>query len=392
MRHLPEITGMRGLAAFAVLLLHVVVIYSWANPAVPRVPGFEFGWVGVDFFFVLSGFLLALPLLQRPEGIRAPGFWATYMAKRWWRIAPPYYVSILLALLLAGDLQYLVREPADVALHLTYLHSVRADTLVTIVPVYWTLASEFQFYLLLPLFAYLFTRRSWPVTLALLGAVTLAWRAATFHGPGGPSWMSFTLPAFLLHFSFGILAARAFLAGWRLPGRGAIAVPLVFGVFVLGPILWLGAPGSYSQGDTSLLSNVLMRPLLGFGFAALIFTVCSGASVYRRAAASTPMRALGESSYSLYLTHVPIMLLLGRWAPIVEAGFWTFLVAAVSLSIAGGALFYLFIEKPSLALRGWFVDRATRKPRVPTGQAPMAERAPRSFAATGSMARAEPTA
>jgi peptidoglycan/LPS O-acetylase OafA/YrhL len=360
-RNLPEITGMRGFAALYVLLFHIF-LYSLGTAPAPASMGFlQYGWIGVDFFFVLSGFLLSLPFLSQPRSAAAPGAWRTYVLKRWWRIAPPYYVSIIVALALSNQLDYLLRNPLDIALHLSFLHSWRLESMVTIVGVYWTLASEFQFYLLLPLFVLLLRRPSWPLTLAGLGAITMVWRAATYHPTAGGSWLSFTLPAFLLHFAFGILAARAFVAGRRLP-LGAGGILFAIGGLIVVPLMILGT--GTAQGDGSLASNIILRPMVGLGFAALIFLTVSQPSVFQRLFASRPMHALGVRSYSLYLIHIPILDLLVRWNEVSAHGFWVLATIGVGVSLAATVVFHLFAEKPSMAFREWFIERRQRS-RVP---------------------------
>src|ERR671930_657122 len=91
MRGFPALTGMRGVAA---------------------------AWV---LFFVLSGFLLARPILARGTDLSRPSFWLGFLRRRWIRIAPPYYASILVALALSGTIGFLWHEPGSTLLHLAYL-------------------------------------------------------------------------------------------------------------------------------------------------------------------------------------------------------------------------------------------------------------------------------
>lgn len=371
MRLLPEITGLRGIASFHVLILHVLVLYSFAHPVSwnPASSLMSYGWIGVDLFFVLSGFLLSLPLLAKPASMRMPGFWGRYMVRRWWRIAPPYYVSIVVALALAGQLAYLVQKPMDIALHLTFLHSVRQDTLGSIVPVYWTLASEFQFYLLLPLFVLALRGRRWPIALAIASLITLVWRATTYHGPRELAWASFTLPGFLIHFSLGVLAARWHLAGFRSPVKMRHAVPAILVVFFVLPLAWLGSP-AFTQGDGSWLGNLILRPLLAVGFAALVLLVTSQHSLLQRALALSPMRVLGEQSYSLYLVHVPVLVAINEWTAFRDHGLWLYALVGTVASLAAAAVFYHAIERPSLAVRQWLDERRRSPQPAPVAALP----------------------
>lgn len=386
-KNIPEITGMRGLAALYVVLLHVLVAWGGITgkplPSEVKRYAFNHGWIGVDFFFVLSGFLLALPLLTKLDGVKTREFWGSYLMKRWLRIAPPYYLAILFTALLLGEIAYLVREPMDVFLHVLYLHTFSIDTFGTINPVFWTLGVEFQFYVLLPLLVVLLARRSWAAWLVALGGLTLSWRWMTYGGGGPSSWLSFTLPAFLIHFAFGILAARVYLSGWRL--RPATTLALLGGSLslIVFPLTHFNPNGSVSQGTSSLLANLSLRPLLALGFAGVILGACCGRSLYNRILSNRPAQWVGESSYSLYLTHVPILWALARNPSMVELGFTAYLGVGLLSCLAVAFAFYGLVERPSLRLRHWVtsVRRARdRKPMPPTPAAwgPTASRTPSS--------------
>lgn len=365
-REISEITGLRALAALAVLALHGLATYGYAGHAPPESAKYLFfnhGWVGVDLFFVLSGFLLALPLLPRPERVASAPFWRNYVASRWLRIAPPYYAAILLALAMAGNIGFVVHDPLDVLFHATFLHTWHLPSFMTINPVFWTLSIEFQFYLVLPMLVVLLASRWWFVSAVALTVGTLFWRANGYGGQGGASWLAFTFPAFLIHFTFGVLAARLYLRGWRLPMNARYFVPAVLVSFVALPLSHFNGFWSFSQGDSSLMAAVVLRPLLAVGFAALILGLCCGQSGWNAVLNARPMQAIGRMSYSLYLAHVPPLLILNEVWP-SAGGFPLYVLAFAVLCLATSAIFYYLIEGPSTRLRQRLLNRRPRRTAI----------------------------
>lgn len=372
MKDLPQVTGLRAVAATWVFLFHVLLFYLLTGTWEARWTylGFNWGWIGVDLFFVLSGFLLALPILERPEGARAPGFWRKYMSKRWFRIAPPYYVSIVFALAIGGRLAFAAQHPGIIALHLAYLHNVSWPTARSIADVYWTLADEFQFYLILPFLALLFARRHWKLTLAASLVLSMAWRYETFRIGGPMNWWTFTVPGFLFHFCAGIAAARLYRDGWRLPGRIGAWTAVFFAGFIVAPLYLLVGPTSTWQAHQALLSNVMVRPMLAVGFAGLLLCALTQGAWLSKPLASPLLQAVGNRSYSLYLVHFPILAALMRWPALTSYGFVIYLLITALVCFTATELFYRFVERPSLSLRQWVLrSRTPRAVRGPVASA-----------------------
>ncbi len=333
------LSGLRGLAAAAVLLFHLGLI--------------RWGWIGVDLFFVLSGFLLTLAFLG-PTGPPAVGRnWAAFVWRRYLRIAPPFYASIVLWLGVTGTWSYATTDTGDLLLHLTYMFSFSSSSFFGLDPVYWTLANEFQFYLLLPVFAVLMTRRSWPWVLGGSLALTLAWRFAS-HGPIDtplPEWQSLTLPAFLFHFVLGVAAANAFRSGWRIPGSPTLAAAGFLLALVVIPFL-VGIPaGSVRQADETFLANLIVRPMAALGFAGVILCVARSDGRLGQTLSWAPLRGLGLISYSRYLIHIPVLLALAQWPAYAALTLPLKLAAGSAACVLAATAFFLAIERPALRLR-----------------------------------------
>jgi peptidoglycan/LPS O-acetylase OafA/YrhL len=150
------IPGLDSLRAVAVLM--VLVYHSWFE-----VPGFvqpgEYPWqfpifygrTGVQLFFVLSGFLLFLPYARWIFGLQQQPAMLLFYRRRLLRVGPAYWASLVI--LLIGPLS--LAKLADGLAHALFLHNLRMDWAYDLNGVFWTMAIEVQFYVLLPLIGWL---------------------------------------------------------------------------------------------------------------------------------------------------------------------------------------------------------------------------------------------
>ena len=176
------LTGLRGFAALWVFLYHAWV---YAEPRLMMVrlgdwsadwtPLFSMGWAGVDFFFVLSAFLLSLPFAHWACGERpypAPG---RYMLKRFKRIFPAYWFQLVILLAIAfGTSFYAFPSLKSLAGHAVMYFNLPPAWISPLNLVWWTLPTEFIFYLLLlPLSLLLKSRGTRLLMVALIGGAWL---------------------------------------------------------------------------------------------------------------------------------------------------------------------------------------------------------------------------
>ncbi|MEO8847567.1 MAG: acyltransferase, partial [Casimicrobiaceae bacterium] len=176
-RHLKALTGVRAFAATWVLLFH-----CWLNAGSPPLrvgtsahsldltPLVAFGWLGLDVFFVLSGFLLcrqaSLKLDRRVGGGGGGRFrqafgenYGAFLRRRILRVFPAYYACLTALLLLAAAGVYLrLPDYTDLLLHLGMVHNFIEKYIATMNGVFWTLPFEWQFYLVFPLLFVLLRR------------------------------------------------------------------------------------------------------------------------------------------------------------------------------------------------------------------------------------------
>ena len=301
-RFRPDLEGFRGIAILLVLLCHA------------RLPGAEAGFIGVDVFFVLSGFLITGLLVderRRTGQIRLGSFYA----RRARRILPAAIVVLASTLLAAQlflsplDLPRVADDALAASLSVANVRFALEATdyfaPVAASPVlhYWSLGVEEQFYLLWPVLLLLATRARRPrFAIALLIGVVLAGSFAlslAMTASNGP-WAYYMLPTRAWQLAAGGLLALAVPLLGRMP-RAIAALVGWLGVGLLGAGLVLIGPMTEYPGLAALLPTL--------GAAAIIASGGRAGSPGRIVLATPPLRWLGRISYSLYLWHWPILVL-----------------------------------------------------------------------------------
>jgi peptidoglycan/LPS O-acetylase OafA/YrhL len=376
--HIAAVEGMRGVAVLWVMVFHFIalrdgrfddafigLVKSWAPlEAVARN-----GYLGVDLFFIITGFLLTLPWFRHADAHLPRPDWRSFYARRVRRIVPAYYVQLVFLFFVVLPLVYpriwMESTPfvvGNLGAHLTFLHytSPLSSSSMTVNGALWTLAIEAQYYLLLPLVAPLFVRWPWRSLLAAAliaaGWRWLAWNdldflARFFLRLGSKAGVSekevrhlieTQLPAWSLHFALGIVAGRAWMlrrgkvregrARWLATAAAVAAVLallyiLLNGTALLGTMGWIAFP---------VLIATAMAAVVSWNAAALAGL-----------ASSPPLAALGRVSYSAYLYHLPALLLFNAYLPGTHAvvSFPAWMVVVLGISAAS----YRFVEVPYLS-------------------------------------------
>ena len=329
----PDIEGLRGIAILLVLLFHA---------GLPWAPG---GFVGVDVFFVISGFLITGKLWresQQPGGLNITKFYAWRIR----RLLPAALVAVavitMVGLLLAAPLDRsdLAADGAASALSLANMRFIgsvdyfAATSSPSPFLHFWSLSVEEQFYLVWPALILLLTWRgggSRRLIAALLIGVVASFALSL--------WLTDASPAR----AFYLLPTRV----WQLGVGGLLALIGLVGISQrAGSIAWAGLAAIVVSGVA--LTADLPYP----GLAALIPTAGAVALLYGGAASggpvrlltTAPLRFLGKISYSLYLWHWPLLVLpimfLERSLTGVEV------VASVAAAIGVSWLSWRFVEQP----------------------------------------------
>ncbi|WP_167138298.1 acyltransferase family protein [Diaminobutyricimonas sp. TR449] len=348
---IPGLDGLRSVAVVLVLVYHLFPLL---------LPG---GYLGVDIFFVISGFLITTLLLREHERtgrIALGSFWR----RRARRLLPAIGLLVVvcggIAWLIGGDV--LVKLGWQVLGATTFSFnwlsiadgsSYFADTTPELFRNLWSLAVEEQFYLLWPLAVLALLaipRRRRQIRTSIVLGLTLASAIAmaVLAAPDDATRVYFGTDTH----SFGLLlgAALAFASArwpqreleWPRPLRLALTAagwPALLGLVALAILMPADTAFPYRGG------LVLVAVLTTTVIAA---SITPGARIGEWLD-NRPMRWLGERSYGLYLWHWPVLVLLGAAVPAWHqdpAGHWLLGIVALAISVAAAVLSYRFVEQP----------------------------------------------
>jgi peptidoglycan/LPS O-acetylase OafA/YrhL len=341
----------RALAIVPVLLFHSAFALQ-----------FQGGRVGVDLFFVLSGFLITNLLLE--EQVRSGGIdIRNFYIRRVFRLAPA--MLTVLAFAWGATLAHgaFGTAPADMArytvLVLSYTNNWASAFHSAVVPAplghFWSLAVEEQFYLLWPwLLVVLFRAKLSLRTIAIGLLVTVSavalWRSVLWHLNHDPFRVVFGTDTRAGGLVLGSALAVMRHAGWRI--SDAFAAFLVAG----GLLVYLYVlPQPYDTSGHLLLGGLQLVELAA---GMLIVGLTASPSVpFRRLLESPPLLWIGRRSYALYLWHLPFFVLTRAFtsAPMVAS-----LLGVVGTLIAA-ELSFRYVEQPALRFRARLATRETRR-------------------------------
>ena len=357
---LPALDGLRGLAILMVFGYHLALFGGWDAPtAVDRALAglLLHGWIGVDLFFVLSGFLITGILLDTRG---RPGWLKRFYLRRILRIVPPYYAALAVQFVVLAALGQLDRAHLGWTASWLTNHFVARegwDALATSMHHYWSLAVEEQYYLLWPALAALLPRAAlrWTAALLLLGAsvarVILAQR-------GMEVGAYVLLPARMDGLAVGALLAIAVRGpgGLAAAARG-MRIAAAISVLILAAILLVR--GELRYGDPFMLSFGLNALMVVMG-ALLLASLGAGRRVSRWLE-SRPLTTLGKYSYALYLWHQPVILVLTGFGLTATAlptvlgsqipGMLLLTLVAGVLTVGLALLSWRLVEGPALRLK-----------------------------------------
>lgn len=333
--HVAALDGIRGLAIAIVVLHHLKL---------PHVRG---GWIGVEIFFVLSGFLITTTVISQ-DGRRMSDF----LRRRFWRLAPALVLFLAwftLASASAPDRRFRFEAALAAAgqvINLTQAGS-RHGPFSPHVGHLWSLAAEAQFYLAWPVvLAWLLRRRTSRtrilvgVSVALVASAVLRWALVS----AGMSWnrLYYAPDTRAAGFLAGCLVGLLF--GWGAFRRSPLLAPAarlltVPSLLAVAAYVWFGPhftdPAVYRWQLTAL--TIAGGVLVASGAAAQ-------GGLARPLLESRPLVWLGDISYSLYLWHVPVIAIVVSRRPEISAAGKAAVVVPVSLLVAWVS-FHL-VERP----------------------------------------------
>jgi len=357
---------LRAFAAIAVVVYHVIEYAHWtAFPVEGPLLVFRIGWIGVDLFFVISGFVIARSAfgLWRHD---PSTFRSRYTVRRIARIVPLYLLTCILWV--AFFKPDFFDAPArrwlwQIGAHLTFTHTFWPFTYFSIVGVNWTLGVEMQFYLLVALFVpWLARAPAWRIYLACV-VVTWAWRGAMYYFFGDYTPVRLfmrlmQLPGVLDEFGAGVVLARILD---RRPAPRAregllwLAAAIAAGTAAMS-VYWKNT----SYFDIPAMA-VFWRSSLGVFF----MCVVAAAAYLPTVALSWPLRPiryLGVISYGIYLWHLFAIMLWPSNPPLSPLELLGF---TLGLTVLLAAASWHFFEKPILEYGRRFRPRGAQREAAP---------------------------
>jgi peptidoglycan/LPS O-acetylase OafA/YrhL len=371
---ISEIDGLRFVAIATVVLFHLVVNLSIKNPATFAVPESgnllvsiaRHGFRGVELFFIISGFILAVPFAAHHLLGRSPVRLRQYFLRRVTRLEPPYLLcmTILVAARLLLQNQTASYLLPHYGASLVYLHNILFGTESPVNNVAWSLEIEIQFYLLVPLLARLFTVRSTRVRRGIIAVIGFASVTCSWLFIGPESVLYLTIARFLHFFLIGFLLADIFLVSWKETPRqtwrwdivSLVGWPLLFAIW--NSPEW--STGLLPLGTRPVIAE-FMFPLLALPLYVAVFRGRLTHTVFTNVWITT----LGGMCYTMYLFHNQIIgMMVGftnRFAPFADYTLNVLVQAVMVLPpmVILVALYFAAIEKPCMR-RDWprrFADR-----------------------------------
>ena len=338
----PDIQGLRALAVILVVLDHA------------RIGPFHGGYIGVDVFFVISGFLITGLLLAESDR-RGRVSLVDFYARRAKRILPAaslvlavtvvagyFLLSGIQAIRLFKDTIWATFFAANIKFARDETDYFAQDDAIPPIQHYWSLAVEEQFYLVWPLLVLLLValfrsrgraRRAVVIAIAVISLASFAW--AAYAVGDNPRGAYFSTPARAWELGLGAATAAAVLRLRRLPPT-LLAAASWAGVVMIGVAALSFTADTRGPGASALLPVLGTALLLGGGTAAAGWGPQRFLSVL-------PMRWIGDRSYSFYLWHWPVLVMVGEvWE--TPAGWTGLLVSLAALGLSD--LSYRYVENP----------------------------------------------
>jgi len=356
MKRYVELDSLRGLAAFAVFVTHAFGLI-WNTPIhIPLISTIidspiQILWNGgaaVDFFFVLSGFVLALPFLSQNKQIN----YVDFLKKRFFRIYPTYWAGMLLAVIMSLFYQHgsllglsdwinsywqetlpIKQVIKQTILHILLITPILEPDTRLINPVIWTLNVELRISLILPLFIMLIAaidiKKQWNLLMSLLiftGSIIFSWKITYFN----------YLPLFIIGSLLALYKDNLLILMQRITKISySNYIILIIGLYLYSARYFI-----------SYVDELLQAIISAFGSCLLILMSISITKASRLLTFS-PINFMGEISYSFYLIHLPVMILVSSFVyPPTKSVILCWLLSLM-LSILTAYLLRVVIEIPS---------------------------------------------
>ncbi|MFZ5569870.1 MAG: acyltransferase family protein [Thermodesulfobacteriota bacterium] len=302
--HFPELDGIRGMAITLVLIFHCMPLNSL--PMSDFIAPIKAScWIGVDLFFVLSGFLITRILIGLKQTQKK---YLIFYGRRSLRIFPLYYFTLTVVFFLLiknADIHYTIQYCAPMKWFFLYAYNIyiwinNSWAISDYLNHFWSLCVEEQFYLFWPLIIFTFQSARLPFVMTAIITAAISFKTCLF-------FIGMTAPVLFTNmfarmdcFAFGGLAAYAHLY-WD---KAIITKKARFLFFLSFSILMLTGIIEKGIHAASPLILVVMTPIIALFFSCLIYlSLNDGIIPVKRFLSNNILRLLGKYSYGIYIYH-----------------------------------------------------------------------------------------
>jgi peptidoglycan/LPS O-acetylase OafA/YrhL len=349
-RHMPELDVLRGIAVASVILYHGIYWTQNTQPGgiAAAITGVTVsGWLGVNLFFVLSGFLITGILLDTKH---RPGYFSSFYIRRALRILPAY-VLVILVLIATGMI-----SSGGVLLSSAFLANywqALAPHAIVYGP-FWSLSVEEQFYLLWPLVLFLLPRRYFTMVAVGLCVVApiLRWSVSVAGASNGPAHVATWLIADNL--AIGAVAALFLRSRYGTKRNALLAGALL--ILAAAVTLAAGIPFGILHRSSRVGAALQTMPFNFLFTAALLGLLALQPRIFV-GKLFWPLRLLGDVSYGLYLVHLIVFEEYDRHIPHPATWYGHFsaemlrLFVCLTIAIGLAWLSRRYYEEPFLRLK-----------------------------------------
>lgn len=369
--HWAELDGLRALAILLVMARHSLRPFIAPDAYAPVLtigsvdltPALLNGWIGVDLFFVLSGFLIGRQAWRR-DGL------ARFWFKRVTRILPAYWTCLAILAIVITAAGRWPGSRSDFFAHIVMLQDYTGSVFV---PAFWSLGAEEKFYLLAPLFVLLVARcrspRSQACVLAVMWLVPILLRTTAAAQIGQTvSYVDYfnryrspfhlTCESLVLGFTIAWLSLNA----GNLPLLQRRRTRELLFWSGTAAVMWWLVP-SEILGRIDWPTIVVAPAVIGLGFGAMVLAVVSGSGSFSRWLGWRGWRPVATGSYTLYLTHmmaIPVAQVLAdslSWGGTSLTSRWlAFLPWYLGVSVFAAFALHRLVERPVLNWRDRYLE------------------------------------
>lgn len=340
--------SVRAAATIAVFLFHVGYLFSYSQHSVINVQRLIYfsGTVGVSIFFVLSGFLLFYQMYKNNEPLNKERL-LQYIQKRALRILPLYYFSLFfIVLALRHDILFGSGGVRTIINNILFIRDIHPDGTpkLTINPVYWSLVVEIHFYILLPIFYFIFYKLQKVYLFFLVALLGVLYRSILVFVVGDPSmqFLRFT-PANFDFFAFGMLGAYLYIHRGR--WFNYIGKTFIQALSLLALVVFVRF---YDLDFLPTVSYIFAAPILGILVTFSMLSFLANEQTYiARVCNSRPILFIAQISFSIYIWHTIVF---GYVEALVVSNAVK-IALNIGITLTVSIITYYLIEAPFLRLK-----------------------------------------